>query len=737
MGLQSKAVNAALFPETKDLINGVPADFPRFYFSSHDQEAQLLNRYLWYHFSTRPGNGKTVFNKEYLTTTDMWLGGAVDKSRHASIQEVHRQDLLGMTIDDEGYVHTHQHFSHAYDNGWPFPLWTQAWNSPNGVAGRTAGWHFQESGPDWMWVWGYLKGWKLPQYYGETATKGWTLENVKSLGIVDNKWQLEATGVSPSIITPEGMEIEAFQSPFLQLRWLRTGEPPAHARPYLEWLCENDSTFGPDRRVYFTLGSDEWKHIDGVRHSIIEMYRHPKWTGKIKRIRISLAPGESDVKFSIDSFFTCYDTRHTINNPIFILASWQYFRWTGDTEFLKANINRMRMALRYQQTVMGGLKYRHIRNEWPGHDGLPGFVINADGSKTINPGHGIGSNYWDLLPFGWDDMYATAQYYASTLAMADIEEAIRQHPEWNVPVGALALDPTDLRKHAAEVKATANRKFWDAKKGRFVGCIDKNGVSHDYGFTFLNLDAIWYGIASPEHEKQIMDWISGKRVISGDTSTGSDIYRWRFGPRATTKRNVEWYGQGWSAPESIPWGGQVQDGGAVLGFAFYDLWARLKVYGPDDAWNRLLEILHWDKEVHDSGGYREYYKDGKQGTTLQGCGTAGGIGIDCEFYESILVPSIVTYGFIGLEPTPTDLRISPRLPSQCPEIGVSNVSYHGARLDVIVSKDRVVVDVKDVPVNPVRIRLDGKWRLSGSDVISSVFDLSARRAYRFEKISRI
>jgi hypothetical protein len=724
---------ASLLPKLEDLMEGVPADFPRFYFSGHDPEAQLISRYLWYHFSTRPGNGKTVFNKEYLTTTDMWLSGAVDKIRQIPVQEAHREDLLNIVVDDEGYVHTHQHFSHAYDYGWPFPLWTQAWNSPEGVAGRTVGWHFQETGPDWMWVWGYLKGWKQTKYYGETATKGWILENVKSLGIVDGKWQLEATGVSPAIITPEGFEIEAFQSPFLQLRWLRTGEPPNHVLPYVEWLREGDSTFGPDRRVYFTLGSDEWKHVDGVRHSIIEMYKHPKWTGKIKRIRISLAPGESNVKFSIDSFFTCYDTRHTINNPIFILASWQYFRWTGDVDFLKKNINRMRMALRYQQTIMGGLKYSHIRNEWPGHDGLSGFVINPDGSKTIRPGHGIGSNYWDILPFGWDDMYATAQYYAATLVMADIEEAIRQHPEWGVPVSAIALDPTELRKHAADVKKTANRKFWDRKKGRFIGCIDREGVKHDYGFTFLNLDAIWYDIASEEHAKQIMDWISGKRIIDGDTSTGADIYRWRFGPRATTKRNVEWYCQGWNAPETVPWGGQVQDGGAVLGFAFYDLWARLKVYGPDDAWNRLVEILKWEKEVLEAGGYREYYKDGKQGTTLQGCGTAGGIGIDCEFYESILIPSIVTYGFVGLNPTLDGLRISPRLPSQCPEMGVSNVRYHGVKLDVKASNQAVAIEVKDVPVDPIRVLLEGRWRLLGNPTEGDVFELTSPGVYKFVK----
>ena len=61
-------------------------------------------------------------------------------------------------------------------------------------------------------------------------------------------------------------------------------------------------------------------------------------------------------------------------------------------------------------------------------------------------------------------------------------------------------------------------------------------------------------------------------------------------PRATTKRNIDWYAFAWSGPEAIPFGGQVQDGGAVLGFSFYDVMSRIKMLGPDDAWKRLMEI---------------------------------------------------------------------------------------------------------------------------------------------------
>jgi hypothetical protein len=715
-----------------ELMKSVPADFPHFQFPGHEEQADLLTHYLWYHFYHRLGNGLTLFNQEYLLTSDIWLGNARPRGSDQLIQEVHRSMLLGMQIDEEGYVLTNQHFSHAHDYGWPFPLWTQSDNHPDRVKGKTFGWHFQPLDKVPGWAGDALRHWKRDEYAGEKAASLWELHNVRSLGIQDNRWRLEATGASPMIVTPQGYSIDAFNSPYLQLRWMRTGNAKDHALPYVEWLREGESEFGPDRRVYFR--PEKTPLSRDFYHSILTMYRHPKWTGRIDRIRICLAPGESEGKFEIDSFFTVYDTRHSINNSIFILASARYFSWTGDVDFLRRQIDRMRLALRYQQTVMGGLEHNHIRNSWPGHDGLAGFTRDSDGKVTIRGGHGIGNNYWDLMPFGWDDLYATNQYYAATMAMAEVEQAIEEHPGWDVPLGAMKMDPRRLREHAADVKRTANELFWNSDTGRFFACIDKEGRRYDYGYTFLNLDAIWYGLATDEHSRSIMDWISGRRIVQGDTSQGQDIYHWRFGPRATTLRNLDWYGQGWYAPESIPWGGQVQDGGAVLGFSFYDLWARLRILGPDDCWQRLVAILDWEKEVHAEGGYRKYYEGGKRGTTLQGGGTAGGLGIDHEFYESSLIPSIVIYGFLGLEATPTGLlHIRPQLPQACPQIRLDNLLYHNTRADLAASSERIEITLKDSPVDPLAIALDDRWRGDSVERTDGRFLLTEAGTYLFQR----
>lgn len=704
-----------------------PSGFPTFAFAGHDEDARTLSRFLWRHFDGRLGNNMVLFNKEYLTTADLWMAGAVDKGRGKSIQEIHREDLGNTRVHEDGYVDTHQHFSHANDYGWPFPLWTQSDRDPARVAGKTVGWHFQTQRAHGAWIYDYVANWRLPQYMGETATRGWELSNLRSDGLKEERWQLSATGPSPTLTTPAGMELDAFNSPYLQLRWLRTGVAPRGRRPYIEFLRDGDVAFGKDRRVDITAIDPHWKHITGVNHSIVPMFRHPLWKGRIKRLRLCLAPGESNVSFSIDSLFTAYDTRHTINNPIFILACWEQFRWTGDVEFLKSNVGRMRSALRLQQTEMGGKRLGFIRNPWPGHDGLPGWV-RVGNTVEIHAGHGIGADYWDILPIGGDDMYATNQYHAALLAMAELETAVRSHPEWKVAQGE---SPASLRAQADRVKRTANQRFWDPKAGRFVACIDTEGKPHDYGFTFLNLDSIWYGVASDEHARSILDWISGRRTVEGDTSTGADIYHWRFGPRATTRRNIEWYSQGWWSPESIPWGGQVQDGGAVLGFSFYDMMARLKVLGPDDAWQRLQALLAWDREVMDAGGYRKYYADGSKGTTLQGGGTAGGIGVDVEFFETSLVPSIVTRGFMGLRPTADALAIRPTLPADVPSMGIKNLLYHGNVLNITVATRNIDVHVVAAPSVPIKVDLGRGWASPAGAGRGPVYTLSEGGVYHF------
>lgn len=657
----------------------IPTDFPRFDVPGRADEMHTLRELYWLHY---PGSGpKSTMWDMWLAPPSLWP--ATDTS--ANMRRAWNDTLSGRTIDPEGYVATHQHPSIAHPLGWPFPFWNQ------GAGG--VGWHFSFKdtvGPPW-------------RQQNLSTTEGWQTGGAQDKGIGEYGWQLDLTSPHASITAP-AHDIDVFQSPFVQLRWRAKGL--GDARPYIEWTTSDKPQFSAMRRMYFDPVEG-----DTITYSVIPLYKHPGWHGTVTQFRVNFGNAAAGASVTVHSIFTQYDTRHNINSQSFIHACTAYFHWTRDINFLRRNIDRMRTALRYVMTEHQAAERKVVYTDWVGHDGRSGLKIDADGKKHILYGHGIGNNYWDLLPFGNLDCYATMIYYAAVLDMAQMEREIREHPEWNIPEGVFSFDPDELTAHAADVKKTGNRLFWNPETGRFVPGIDADGKIHDYGCTFLNLEAVYYDYATPEHAKSILSWINGDRAIEGDTSQGADIYHWRFAPRATTKRNVEYYFWGWNAPESIPFGAQIQDGGAVLGWSYHDLMARLKVLGSDNAAARLQEIVKWFDEVQAAGGYRKYY-DGSREGTLQGGGTAGGLGMDSEFFESVLVPQVMLDGFMGFEPAADGFAINPNLPSDWPELSIDRVKWQGLTLRLRATHDVIEVLKDGESEDPCWIALPpGDYRL--------------------------
>jgi hypothetical protein len=438
---------------------------------------------------------------------------------------------------------------------------------------------------------------------------------------------------------------------------------------------------------------------------MIPVYRIPGWEGTITGVRIGF-DNARPAQVVIKSFHTACDTRHNINNTNFIRGCHDYFLWSADYAFLRSQIGRIRSAMRFMMREFDTRERRCVYTTWPGHEGRSG-VVYVDGQKVIRVGEGVGSNYWDLLPFGGEDALSTIYYYDALLDLAALEEQIAAHPQWCVATGADAFDPADLRRHAEEVREYGTERFWNEETGRF-GTVDLEGNLHDYGFTFLNNEAVYYGFATPEQARSIYAWISGQRTVEGDTSQGPDIYHWRFGPRSTTRRNIDYYFWGWLNPESIPFGFQVQDGGAVLGFSYHDLMARLMTAGPDDAARRLQEICTWFDETQVAGGYRAYYSDSSRGT-MQGSNVPGGLGIDREFFESILVPQVMLYGFLGFQPTVDGCAIAPRLPSAWESLRITRIHLHDHILDVSVHGKTIEVTDHTPGATPLHVVAPDDW----------------------------
>ena len=658
-------------------VGGIPQDFPTFHVPGAENEMSLLRDLFWLHY---PGAGpKATLWDEWLPDASLWPAVETEGSL-SRMRKAWRTALSARILDPEGYVATHQHASIAHQLGWPFPFWNQG--------RRGFGWHFSFKntvGANWR-----PKDLNRPD--------GWILYGAKDAGMNDEGWVIQVEQAN-ALITPPKKRCHTFEVPFVQLRWKTEGL--GECQPFIEW-APADGDFDVTRRMYFDPPAK-----DGIVYSMIPLYRHPLWQGEIDQLRIGLRNSQPG-QVVIQALFSQYDTRHNINAQNFIRGCAKYFFWTRDLAFLRANIQRMRTALRFLMHEHQTLARNVVFTDWVGHDGRSGLRIGPEGKKEVLTGQGIGNNYWDLLPFGWFDCYATIQYYDAVRTLAEIEREIKGHPEWNIPGGFLAFNPEELERHAEEVKRTGNQLFWNPTTGRFVACLDRDGQSHDYGYTFLNLEAIHYGFASEEHAKAIMQWITGERTVDGDTSQGADIYHWRFAPRASTRRNVEWYFWAWQSPESIPWGGQVQDGGAVLGFSYHDLSARLKTLGPDNAWERLQEILRWFAEVQAAGGYRKYY-DGSRDGSLQGGGTPGGLGMDHEFFESVLVPQIMLYGFLGFAPKGDGFGLDPQLPANWPELSLDRIAFQDLVLQIRATRSFVEMTSSQSDQEPVVLRLPERY----------------------------
>ena len=633
------------------------AELPRFSVPGFEDDMRSLNDLHALHHDAA------------FSTCTLWDGWLPMSTIWASSekQSKYRAALLERRIDADGYVSMQQHRGLAHSDGWPFPAWQQSGG---------AGFHFSTAREQWA-----IKQFRLKPL---ASTEGWEISGAEVQGIDPVQGlKLKASADVVTIATPS-FRCGVIVAPFARLEWA-VKNAPADVKGSLEWQLEGETQWPAGREVPMPVPST-------MRYTNVPLHQHAEYSGVLVRYRIRLERA-AGAEIDLTSIITAIDTRHPVTNALYLRGCCDYFAWTQDLEFLRRNIGRMRKAVNFALEEFSVREQKHVFVCWVGHDGRSGIAIGPGGRKTKRFGHGVGNNYWDLLPFGGHDALATIYLYDALRAVATLETAITNHPEWRVPSNAPEPDAIVLDALADDIRRDFGKRFWNESTGRFVGWIDVDGRAYDYGFTFVNLEAIASGLASTDQSTSIFAWLDGRRSVPGDTSVGTDIYHWRFAPRATTRRNVKTYMWAWFNPEKIPWGGQVQDGGAVLGFSYHDIMARLKVNGPDDAWKRLREIAQWFREVEAEGGYRRYYAEPGRGT-LQGGGTAGGLGLDREFMESVLVPQVILQGFLGFQASPEGFHVEPHLPPDWPSLTVTGIRFQDRILDVTAYPDGRV-DVND------------------------------------------
>ncbi len=657
-----------LFPGAEDAL---PKTGPGFLNGSDDKQLSLLGDILRRHFTF--GVSCTLWDP-WLPQAQLWA--AVGTPEYQRLyRDITRLNLVEKMISPAGYVSMQQHRGLGNPDGWPFPLWTQ---------GGGIGWHFS------------LLGCPFGPQFGinrSAEATGWTTEYAQTVVVNEKEgWCLSLDAPNASITSP-AFEVASIVVPWVRLEWRATGLDGA--RPRLQWTTVDEPEFS-EKNSLDIAGIPDGKDLV---FSMLPIHRVPG-SSPVTRFRISFG-NRAPAKVNIAALFTVTDSRKPITNPDFVVGCADFAAWTQDIPFLRDNIGRMRFALNFALNEFRVAELGFARIPWPGHSGASGLKLEGGTPKQV-PGQGIGNNYFDLVPFGGDDFYVTVRVHLALRRMIEIENLIRANPQWNIPGPQGYYAPGFLETVLAKVESVSRKHFWNAEAGRFAGWINDKGEMRDYGFTVVNLEAIAGGLPTGEQSREIFAWLDGTRDVVGDTSQGADIYHWRLSPRMTTRRNIESYSYVWIAPHQIPWGDQIQDGGAVLGFSYYDILARLRVLGPDAAWKRLSEVLDWYREVQEAGGYRTYYET--QDGTLQGGGTAGGIGVDVEFYESVMIPSVMIYGFLGVSPAPDQITFAPRLPTGWPHLTVTGVIYGDHTFDVTADPKKKTVSLKVTSGDPQTLR---------------------------------
>lgn len=375
---------------------------------------------------------------------------------------------------------------------------------------------------------------------------------------------------------------------------------------------------------------------------------------------------------------------HQENNAKYILGIYRTLMWTRDEGFLAVKdprqVDHETIDVSYGMTVLEKVRLamRYQLEELNGEDGL--LVVDNDHNTGLPDG--APTNYWDNFPFGYKDGYINIYFYASLLAMAEIEQFAGENER-----------AAEYRKLAVKTKEKYSRAFWDDEKRRFIGCIDVEGNRWDFGFTFLNLEALAYGLGSDAQGEAILSWLDGTRIVEGDTSQGEDIYHFGWAPRATTLDVAELGEPYWWKPiviDGVPqitvheggsatFGEHLENGGAIFYTSHYDILARARHRSADHAWRRLGAIMD------------EFRIDELRRDPTNNVGANWKIGITGVFPESGLVPATFLYAFLGIDANLEGLNIRPDLPAGMAFGGVRNLSFGQGLYDVQVWSDRLEV----------------------------------------------
>lgn len=611
------------------------------------------------------GAGSSAW-KEWESMAGCWWDASDDNGTMSNFYATKRwvRDwLLAPTQDGQGYVWA--------DNGALIESWSMGWQFPDYTQGGL-GWTFDSDGD--------AEGWESN---GNVNVSGGFLT---------------ASGVGDTIeLTSPTMGVSTLTSPFLRMSFSYSGSDVEDLYIYYQ-TNRSPETWSEERKVSFSEFCTTGYPIGTAGVSFggrfFPMYLKSDWgktsTRRATKIKIVLkgkdgAPLSGDLRF--DYIATEFDDRQPLNPCNYIIAAKNLLEFSQSKSDLEAMLPHARAAMNF---LLGALE---------GKDGLisTDYLVGHynNGEKAV--GTGLGDGYWDVLAFPKVNLYCNISFYNALVAMKYLEEMAEHYGVELAPTETVNRDMngTDVyAETAASLSALAETcrdkirtTFWNEETGRFhVGKRDNDiGSIQDNGYLMFNQQVIAAGIATEEQERSILAWINGERTVSGDKSSGEDIYRFEFAPRFNTAEIGGDFYYGYSAT----FNGNVQNGGTALHLAYYDVVSQSRV-DLEKGYSRLDAIRKWYEKVKAAGGsgwdfYREYYKD--TGIPCQGGPSGGLIGLDYEFLEAAILFKAVPDSFFGLgADSDGTLTVTPSFPEELDYWRMENLTFAGSYYDVAIGK---------------------------------------------------
>jgi hypothetical protein len=168
--------------------------------------------------------------------------------------------------------------------------------------------------------------------------------------------------------------------------------------------------------------------------------------------------------------------------PSLLIAAGIYARNAPDREWARVNYTGLRdwTAQMLSRDLDG--------------DGLIEFPASGNSAYRSRDDDGGFSNWWDCVGFGHADAYVNALAYRALREMTAIAGMAGEHAD-----AALFADAGD-RLRAAYFPA-----FFNPETGLLGGWRSRDGVLHDYAFTFVNGIAVVYGLVGEAAGNALMD----------------------------------------------------------------------------------------------------------------------------------------------------------------------------------------------------------------------------------------